>query len=152
MIYDIVLNTRDRSNLTAADNMGRSEYFFDWSVIPNSRYKMTFTFISTDVNMQTTNNIAIVSTNLGQTSCYTCSSTATSAKSSNIIGILSPYVVATNSYLYADKNINISIILNRPSSNNFRVDINLSDNITVFSDYAGAPIGGYILTLSLEEI
>jgi hypothetical protein len=113
---------------------------------------MTFSFESTQVNLATIQSIPIVSVNLGQSSSYITDNKATSAKTSTIIGILSPYVVSNYSYLYADRNINNAIILNRPPNNNFRIDITTGDYVTNWVDNAGATMASYVLTLSLEQI
>ena len=121
MIYNVILNSRNRCNTNPLDKICNSQYFFDWNVLPEGKYKMTFCFISSQVNQTQVEYIPVISAALGQSTNFTADLLRSSAITTNLIGALIPYVVSANSYLYADKNINHPIMLNRPSQNNFRV-------------------------------
>ena len=147
MIYNVILKTENRTNPTSV--ICKSEYFFDWSVLPEGKYKLSFSFISSNVNQSSVDFIPILNAALGQTTNFTADPLRISAITTNTIGVLIPYVVSTASYLYADKNINHPIILNRPSQNNFRVDI-LDDTNGSWTGNDAKEMDSYVLTLSFE--
>ncbi len=111
MIYNVILNTANRTNLFT-DSVINSEFFFDWSVLPEGKYEMTFSFISSNVNLSTIENVALISAYLGQGCNFVSNPLRTSAITTNIIGVLTPYLVSSKSYLYADKLINHPMTIN----------------------------------------
>ena len=151
MIYNIVLNPINRCNTNFQDKITQSQYFFDWSVLPEGKYNLTFTFMSGQVNESSVPFIPILNIALGQSTNYTADPLRISSLITNTIGILIP-LISDKSYLYADKNVNHPITLNRPSQNNFTV--NILNNITngLWIDTAFADLTTYVLTLSLEQI
>ena len=151
MIYNVVLNSENRCNTNPLDKICNSQYFFDWNVLPEGKYKLTFSFISSNVNQSNVEYIPILNVALGQSTNFNADPLRISAITTNTIGVLIPYVVSANSYLYADKNINHPIILNRPSQNNFKVDI-LDDTNTRWIGTDFNEMESYVLTLSLEQV
>ena len=153
MIYNVILNSENRCNINATDSIGNCEFFFDWSVLPQGKYKMTFSFISSRVNQTTIDHIPILTAGLGQNTNFYADYLRISAITTNTIGVLVPYVVSANSYLYADKNINHPIILNRPANNTFNVNILTNDNTNdVWVDNDNTQMQSYVLTLSFEQL
>jgi hypothetical protein len=154
-IYNIQLNSNNKARGTFNNSL---TYNFDWSVLPdNTAFKVSFAFIAAK-NVLQGNTIANVECDIGQTNCYTTSSTSFGAQQNKILGQLYPYnVVANNStysYLYADRNNNPPIYIPiRP--NNTSITVNIRDQTgTLYLDDGNirAPVADYILTLIFEEI
>jgi hypothetical protein len=112
---------------------------------------MTFSFISSNVNLATIENVALISVNLGQGCNFKSDPLRTSALTTNIIGVLTPYLVASKSYLYADTLINHPMTINRPSNNNFIVKIENNFGFA-WADNTPATPSSYVLTLSLKQV
>ena len=152
MIYNVILNPVNRSNTNALDNISRSQYYFDWTTIPEGEYKLSFTFAST-YNETQLDFIACLHVNLGQSRNFKSNSLRVQSQTTNQIGILIPYDSSTTtSILYSDQNINHPMIIQRPTSNVFNVDILTNEAVPrTWFDFNNAPLDGYVLTLSLES-
>ena len=151
MIYNVVLNSINRCNTNQDDIICNSDFFFDWSVLPEGKYKLSFSYISSNVNQSNVEYIPILNVALGQSTNFNADPLRISAITTNAIGVLIPYVVSTKSYLYADKNINHPLIINRPSQNNFKVNI-LNDTNGFWTDTDFNEMESYVLTLSFEQL
>jgi hypothetical protein len=148
MSYTVFINSNNRTSGTVSN----ANYVFDWSVFKNSKYKVTWSMIATDVNMYVT-DFATVSINLGQSQNFIVQST-TKAMNTNIIGTIIPNDSAISTFLYGDKNTNMPFYLdNRPINNDFNVRIQSAHLLPLdFIDSSSNPIEEYIITLSFEAI
>ena len=153
MIYNVILNPVNRSNTNALDDISRSQYYFDWTTIPEGTYELSFTFSSNSVNQTRVNFVPCLHVNLGQSHTFKTDPVRVQSKTTNQIGIAIPFASAANtSTLYADQNINHPLTIQRPSSNSFNVDILTSEAVPrTWFDNDNAALGGYVLTLSLES-
>lgn len=138
--YIIYLNS---ANGTGANNSLKS-YRFDWTTIPDQKYKLDFTFLSSAVNNSTFTDLIYIDLSLGcNTNAYDAKSTVNNALMSTNIGYILPSSMSTSSYYYANENSNPSIFLDtRPANQNFQVNL--------ITQYATFP--AYILTLKLTPI
>ncbi len=128
-----------------------NKYFFvDWNRLPDSRYKLTFSFTSSTVALATTFEAMLYISELG---C--CNNTVvfapsgTSAYNGGFIGLLRD---STNAAYIQTNTIDNppSFLRNRPTANqiNIRIHQNLS---TLGTDYTPLPTR-YTLILSLEQL
>lgn len=148
MIYTVIINSNNRISGSVAN----ANYVFDWSALQQSKYKMTFDLICTDVNT-TVAEFGCVHINLGQNNVFQVT-TQTERRNTNMIGTFFPNENSTSTFLYSDKNTNSPLYLScRPVSNDFCVKLTTSDlAATDFFDSNGFLIDDYILTLCFETI
>ena len=149
MIYNIVLNS---ANL-ASGVLPNGQHYFDWTVLPESQYKVTFSFMSGPVNLLGFTSIPLLYVDLGQTTFYSSSNNSITCKTTQFLGCLQPNLVSGNSYLNTNRETNtILYLLNRPSNNQFSVKILNNINGNNWLDLNGANLLNYVLTLTLETI
>ena len=149
MIYNIVLNSANISGGIIINGI----HSFDWNVLPECQYKVTFSFMSGPVNLLNYPSIPLLFVDLGQSTFYSSSINSVTAKTTQLLGCLQPNLVSGNSYLNTNRETNsIVYLLNRPNSSQFSVKI--LNNITGanWADINGNTITNYILTLTLETI
>ena len=150
MIYNVFLNSNSRSSGTVLN----ANYFFDWSILPSSSYKVSFNFVSSSINTSVLNNIANLDINLGQAMTFQTSSTQTRATSTNQVGFLLSNETSTNTYLFGDSSTLPIIFLNsKPTSNDFTVRILNNALIPLeWTDSVGGLPTEYVLIISLESV
>ena len=151
MIYNVVLN----SDLRSSGSVSNATYTFDWSILPESKYKVTSNFISSDVDITSLGAIPMLEVDLGQSTVYTTNSTQTRALTTRCIGALRPNITnSSNCFLFCDSTTCPSIQLNdRPRSNNFNVNIMTNDvNPVAWTDFVNATVTDYILILTFETM
>ena len=149
MIYNIVLNSTNISSGIAVNGM----HCFDWTVLPDCKYKLTFSFMSGPQNLLAYPSIPCLFVDLGQTTYYTNTLNSVNAKTTQFLGTLLPNLVSGNSYFSTNREANtILYLLNRPSNNQFNVRILNNINGNNWLDLNGNTITNYILTLTLETI
>ena len=145
-IYNFILH----SDVGTGTSVASKTYFIDWNRIPNSRYKLTFSFTSSTVALSTTFEAMLYISELG---C--CNNTVvfppsgSSAYNAGFIGLLRDSTNAA--YIQANIIDNPpSFIRNKPTSNqiNVRIHQNLS---TLGTDYTPLPTR-YTLILSFEQL
>ena len=160
-IYNVVLNSQ-LSN--AAGLATPNEYFFyDWSQLPDTPYKITWTFNSANL-VATNTTVANLYLDLGQ-GAYTSIASSNLATAgplvgasyrANFIGTLevrsyTNSTPASGSYLFASTNTNPPLYVDtRPRNNQLFVEIHTNGNTTE-TNYTPAS-GQYTLILSLESL
>lgn len=160
-IYTIVLNSTLGTNQAYIDNAGTSTtdirnvgFYYDWSLLPNKKYKINFSFI-TSSHTSTGSNVCNVYCDMAQldTRFGNPPYTAVSNRLNYCyLGSLKFSLIGASSYLYADNNTNGNIYLNgRPTNNNFTISLINNDlNKTAYS--STTLFSNYTLTLTLEEL
>lgn len=146
-IYNIVLNSLNQASGGTNSN---ATYYFDWTVLQQGQYKVTFSYQGGS-NTIITSRYATVSVELGQSKTFTTSSTSTSAPTSRIIGFLTPFIMTSTgtSSLISSLN-NQPIYLNAvPTSNTFSVQVSNPDG-TPYTDTNVGVNANYVLILNLE--
>ena len=144
-IYNVVLQSEIGDGLALANDT----YFYDWSLIPDVPYYLTFSFASSVGPITQFAQMAMLYVDLAQSNNQLAKpqSSAQFANRSQFLGNLMYAVVGTNNYLYAENNTNPPTYLNgRPQSNNFIVEIH-STPTADFIPFAGV----YSLILSFQE-
>ena len=144
-IYNVVLQSEIGDGLSLSNDT----YFYDWSLIPDVPYYLTFSFTSSVATMTQVAQMAMLYVDLSQSNNQIAKpqSSAQYSYRSQFLGNLMYAVVGPNNYLYAENNTNPATYLNgRPQSNNFTVEI----HSTPTADYA--PFTAvYCLILSFQE-
>lgn len=152
MLYSVVF----KSVLRATGTTTNAVYDIDWSAIlpENTAFKVSFTFVSTTVNITSLSSVPILQCQLGQFRVFRIMGASTSSTTStNVLGHLLPPFLNTSTYLQADSLTNNPIYLaQRPSSNDVEITITSSQTGNFWVDNVGATIPEYDLVISFEEM
>ena len=147
-IYNVLINSMNR--IAGGTTISSARYYFDWGIMEEGMYDLTWGFTSSDVDTRI-NEIGLVSINLGQCTVFTASSTNVRASTTSIIGSIIPNENDASSFLYGDRNTNGVIRLNRPTNNEFEVEIRTVDG-DLWVDAAGLSFHEYLLSLNFQKI
>ena len=135
-IYNFILH----SDVGTGTSVASKSYFVDWNRLPNSRYKLTFSFTSSTLTIATTFDAMLYISELGCCNNTICmAQTGSSAFNAGFIGMIRNYSVTT----YLETNI----IDNPPSFLRSRP----CDNVTTETAYTPLP-ARYTLILSFEQL
>lgn len=133
-VYTIALNSINKVAGTLNNN---AVYNFNWSVLEQGRYEVSFTYLGKSNGFSNSNSPPFVFCNLGQMNSFTTSSTATNAIPTTLLGVLgvrSANVNNTFNY-YASILDNPSIVINSlPKTNTINVAMNFENGTPFFDD------------------
>ena len=149
MIYNIVLNSNNISSGVPSNGI----HYFDWTVLPESQYKVTFSFMSGFQSLANMPSVPTLYVDLGQNTVFTSTPNSSIAKQTQFLGMLFPNFINANSYLCTTKESTSTVFLSsRPNSNQFNVRI--LNNITGANwlDNNNALITNYVLNLTFETV
>jgi hypothetical protein len=149
-IYNVILYS---SQGTVSTDTRTVSYFFDWSRLPDKKYKLSFVFI-TSVFTATNVNVCNIFADLGQTKTFFAGSTSGAILSSgyNYLGMCRYSGTGTSQCLFADETLNAPHYLsNRPTNNQFTVSL-LNNNLAQSLYTATTYPSNYTLTLCFEEM
>jgi hypothetical protein len=145
-IYNFILH----SDIGVGTSVANEFYFVDWNRLPESRYKLTFSFTSSTLTIATAFDAILYISELGCSNNITCMPPSGSmAYNAGFIGIIRNYTATT--YLETNTIDNPpSFLRSRPRDNqiNVRIHQNLS---TTGTDYTPLPTR-YTLILSFEQL
>ena len=145
-IFNFILH----SDIGVGTSVANEYFFVVWSWLPESRYKLTFSFTSSTLTIATTFDAILYISELGCSNNITCMPpSGSSAYNAGFIGILRNYTATT--YLETNTIDNPpSYLRSRPRDNqiNVRIHQNLS---TTGTDYTPLP-ARYTLILSFEQL
>ena len=145
-IFNIVLNSDVGTGITQNSN-----FFFDWSRIPDVPYHVSFSFTSAVATLTNT-TVANIFVDLGCSNTFLAGpSSGFNAYNSMYLGSLTPSGTGANNYLWSAETDNPPIYLNgRPTNNNIQVQIH-QNIITQMTDYTPAPVK-YTLCLCFRAV
>ena len=147
-IYNVLINSNNR--VAGGTTTSSANYYFNWGVFEEGEYLLTWGFTCSNVDTSI-NKMGLVSINLGQSNVFTASSTNVRATTTTTIGTIIPNENDTSSFLYGDVNTNGVIRLNKPTSNEFTVEIRGLDGV-LWTTSTGGTIPEYLLALNFERI
>ena len=145
-IYNFILH----SDIGTGTSVASKAFFIDWNRIPNSRYKLTFSFTSSTLTIATAFDAILYINELGCCNNTTCMAQfGSTSLNSGFIGILRNYTATT----YLETNIidnPPSFLQSRPNTNQITVNIrqNLATQITAYTPLPTR----YTLILSFEQL
>ena len=144
-IFNFVLFS-DIGTGTVADKI----FYIDWNVLPESRYKLTFSFVSSTLAVATTYEAMLFINELGCSSNIICNGPYShTGLNGGYIGILKDNV--NEAYLASSINDNPpSFLKNKPATNQVNVKIH-RNNSSLNNDYTPLP-AKYTLVLSFEQL
>jgi hypothetical protein len=145
-IFNFILHSDVGTGTTVASKT----FFIDWNRIPNSRYKLTFSFTSSTLTIATAFDAILYINELGCCNNTTCMGQfGSTSLNSGFIGILRNYTATT--YLETNTIDNPpSFLRSRPNTN--QVTVNIRQNLaTQITAYTPLPTR-YTLILSFEQL
>ena len=145
--YDIVLKSSSGTQNAGANNS--MTFNFDWSVLEDKPYELTFNYACEAFTTGTTTCVGCITTDLNLGSNYG-NTTNQHAQTSSVMGMISSGTGTTGTtYLYADANTNEHIfLLGRPNQNTFTINICGLDGTTV---NAGITTEKWVLIIHLKD-
>lgn len=146
--YNITLTS---SSSTQVSPLNSIDFDFDWSVLPDVPYQLTFTFLSASFPTTLLLTKAVITTNLFLPNNYKTATDLQVASSSSILGNVQMSFVLTNTNFLQSKEIDnpTTILSGRPRQNIFNIGVRQIDGTTLEPAF---DIYGYILNLHLKEI
>ena len=146
-IYNFILH----SDVGTGTSVASKTFFIDWNRIPESRYKLTFSFTSSTLTASTTFDAMIYINELGCCNNTTCMAQyGSTSLNSGYIGFVRNYA-ASNVFLETNIIDNPpSYLRSRPRDNQINVKIiqNLSTTETAYTPLPAR----YTLILSFEQL
>ena len=145
-IYNFILH----SDIGVGTSVANEYFFVNWNILPESRYKLTFSFTSSSLAIATAFDAILYINELGCSNNTTCMAQfGSTSLNSGFIGILRNYTIAT--YLETSIIDNPpSFLRSRPNTNQITVNIrqNLATQITAYTPLPTR----YTLILSFEQL
>ena len=151
-MFNIILNSLKSNPTFSSANNNDQTYLFNWTNIPQGKYKMTWTFKSSNqANLLTSYNPHVELT-LGSVPTTYVGGQLTQSYVVNYIGTLRTLVDLTlNGYYVANSTDNSSTFYNSvPTNEMIIVKFFNSDFLTLFTDGGGMP--EYVMFLNFEKI
>lgn len=137
----------DSNTFVSQVDRADTQYFFDWSKLPEGQYKVTFSYMSQD----TTTTLVPVMTLWTDLNSADSTYHANGGSSSMIgfLGTLIPTKHGANSSYYASSTHNPPVLMYKPNNNFFRVF--LRNGLTTTS-YSTPTPSVYVLMLNFELV
>lgn len=146
MKYSFNVCCDSSNNYYSQVNGSTTQFFFDWGLIPDGKYDLTFSYMSDD----TTSTLSPVMTlwvdfnSAGNT--YLAN--AGQSKKINFLGSLRADKHGANSFYFADTTSNPPTRLSKPTNNVFTVSLN---NALTTTSYSTPVAAQYVLVLHFES-
>jgi hypothetical protein len=121
--YDVVLKSTSGTKLNGT-NTNQMSFTFDWSVLDDKPYELSFSFLSDAFTTTTTTCSSAILSDLFLGNAYTTTTTE-SAPFSSVLGLIASGTGASGvSYLRAESQSNDHIyLIGRPRQNKFTISI-----------------------------
>jgi hypothetical protein len=123
-----------------------TSFNFDWSLVKDCNYNVTFSYMSADTTTTLT-QVMCVSTDFGSSNTYLANGTGASSKI-NLLGSLIASKHGANSYYFAEAQTNPAVQLQRPSNNIFTIFLKYGTTNIAYNDPVAS---AYVLILHFEE-
>jgi len=151
-MFNIVLNSQKSNPTFSSGNNNDKTYLFNWTNIPQGKYKMRWTFKSgNQTNLLATYNPQVELT-LGAVSTTYVGGQITQSYIINFVGTLRSWVDPTqDGHFVANVNDNAPIFYNSvPTDDQIRVRMYNDDFTTLFT--AGVGMANYVMFLNFEKV
>ena len=147
MKYSFNVCCDSSNNFYSQVNGSTTSFWFDWSIVPDGKYDLTFSYMSDD----TTSTLSPVMTLWVDFNSVGNTYLAGNGQSNkiNCLGSLLSNKHGANSFYYADITSNPPTRLSKPTNNVFTVSLNEGLTTTAYSTPVAAQ---YVLVLHFEEV
>ena len=145
MSFNVVIDSNDA--LTSSASIYDKDYAFDWSVLEEGEYDLTFSFLTSPIAQGTSDVKAVSLEGLGTQRTTYKAGANTNAQTSQIIGLLNRvnYNDGTARQRFQQSDTNPVVCLkSRPNSNIFKVRIVANSTTTANAGLSGS----YLLILT----
>jgi len=138
----------DSSNNRYSQITGSTTSFnFDWSLVKDTKYDLTFSYMSADTTTTLT-QVMTLSTDFNSVeNVYLANGTGASQRI-NLLGSIIADKHGANSYYYATATTNPPIQLNKPTNNIFTIFLRYGTTNIAYNDPVASP---YVLILHFTE-
>jgi hypothetical protein len=152
-MFNIVLNSLYVSPLSGPNN-NSSIYEFNWTNIPQGRYKMSFCYKGLNNGDFVSNDSPQVFLNLGAVpSAYQANGTTGNVISTYIGALRAETHAAGQVYFYANINDNPDVYFDCiPTSGPIGINVFRNDFVTPFTTLAASELAEYVIILSFEQV
>ena len=138
------------SNTNVSQNNGTSDtqYYFDWSKLPEGQYKVTFSFVNDDETI-TLSPIMTIWTDLnsGDSTYQAGNGTTVVSPMIGFLGLVIPSKHGANGIYEAGSTYNPPVLMHKPNNNFFRVFLRNGLTTTPYTAFVTTP---YVLMLNFE--
>lgn len=147
MVYSFSVVCDSSNNRYSQITGSTTSFNFDWSLVKDTKYDLTFSYMSADTTVTLT-QVMTLSTDFNSVeNIYLANGTGASQRSS-ILGSLIASKHGINSYYYAEQKTNPPIQLNRPSNNIFTIFLKYGTTNIAYNDPVAS---SYVLILNFKE-
>lgn len=139
----------DSSNnyYSQSDAGATTSYIFDWTLVPDVKYNLTFSYMSDDVTTTLSPVMCIATDFTGVPNVFQANGSSASRRV-GFLGMLLASKHGANGCYYADVSTNPPIQLQRPDNQQFTIYLT---NALSRTPYATPAPGPYVLFLHFEE-
>jgi len=151
--FNIVLNSQQVSTSSSGNN-NDCTYEFNWTNIPQGKYKMSFSYKGQNNADFVSNDSPQVFLNINAApSCYQASN-ANGSVISTYIGSLHAETHAANEVVYFSNILDNPEVYfeNIPTSGPIQVKVFRGNFTTLFTTFAGSNLANYVMVLSFEQV
>jgi len=147
MKYSFNVVCDSSNNYFSQINGSTTTFSFNWALVPDKMYDVTFSYMSDDVTTTLSPVMTLWTDMNGTPDTYLANGT-TASKRIGFLGILRADKHGANSYYYSDSQTNPPVRMQRPSATEFTVYLR---NALTTDAYATPTAGQYVLMLHFEE-
>jgi hypothetical protein len=145
MKYSFNVCCDSSNNYYSQINGSTTSFWFDWSLVPDGKYNLTFSYMSDDTTTTLSPVMTLWADFNGLENVYLANN-GTSRKI-NFLGSLKADKHGANGFYYADINTNPAVQLTKPSNNVFTISLN---NALTTTSYNTPVAAAYVLVLHFE--
>ena len=151
--FNIVLNSQQVS-ASSSGNPNDCTYEFNWTNIPQGKYKMSFSYKGQNNSDFVSNDSPQVFLHMNATpSCYQASNANGSVISTYIGSLHAETHAATEIVFFANVVDNPDVYFdNIPTSGPIQVKVFRANFTTPFTTFAGSNLANYVMVLSFEQV
>ena len=153
-MFNIVLNSQ-QSSAFSSGNTNDVTYLFNWTNIPQKRYKMTMYWKGKNNGDYVANDCPQVFITLGDVPTTYQPGAIDGSNVSFFVGSLRPDTHAANQICFISDGMNHNpevFFNNVPRSDQIRVQVFRDDFVTPFTTIAGSNLADYVAVLQFKEI
>lgn len=145
MKYSFNVCCDSSNNFYSQINGSTTQFWFDWSLVPDGHYNLTFTYMSDDTTTTLSPVMTLWVDFNGNVNQYLAN--AGTSRKINFLGCLKADKHGANAFYYADSNLNPPVQLIKPTNNVFTVSLNNALTTTAYATPVATP---YVLVLHFE--
>ena len=136
------------NNYVSQVNGSSTQFYFDWSMVPNGLYKVTFSYMSDDTTT-TLSPVMTLHTDFNSADSSYLAGNGTTSTMTQCLGNLFPDKHGANGYYYAKAVDNPPVYMHKPNNNFFNVFLRNGLTTTAYSTPTASQ---YVLIMHFEFV